>query len=239
MSLLTICQQAAKKVKKKSPSTIIGNEEAQSLLAWANDIGRELVVENEFQQMKRSISYTVVGNTNRILESDWKPEDFYKFVPDSHYYQYGDFGYYLFGPVDDATWRDAEIENSYVFNTIERYPIYFQYKEDDILLYPRGENGMVLYFDYFSTHWINGSNGVRKELFDNDNDRVRLPEVLIEKGIEWKYNQSEGFYDESERLKSEFYLLLKACKKPSYVHRRNAVTSIGNKGDIYSVRSIR
>ena len=231
MSLLTICQQAARKVKKSPPDEIIGNDDAASLLAWANDVGRELVVENDFQQMKRTFSYAITGDTSRIVEGDWKPEDFYKFVPDTHYYEYGDFGYYLLGPVDDSTWRDAQIADSYI-NRVERFPIYFQYKNDDLLIYPKGEIGMTLYFDYYSLYWINGSDGNRKQLFENDNDTVRLSEVLVEKGIEWKYNQSEGFYDEAERLKSEYFSLLKYVKKPSYVRRRNA-TTVGNQGHSY------
>ena len=201
------------------------------MLAYANDSGRIMVLENEFQQMKRKFTYAIPNNATYELGSIL-PDDFWKFVPDSHYYIFQQLGHYLIGPVDDHMWRELRIEDSYS-SGIGEYPIYFQFRDNGINLYPSPQAGTSLIFEYYSKHWIAGADNNRKELFANDNDQSLIPDVLIEKDIEWRYNRDNGYPFEDQ--KAEYIYMLRNAKKPSYMKRRAARTiTYGGPNDSWS-----
>ena len=213
-------QQVALKTNKRPPTSVIGNDEFSDLLALANESGRTIVIKNDFQQLKKKFTYTVPANATYEL-GDILPNDFWKFVQDSHYYTYNDLGHYLIGPIDDHSWRDYSID--YVYNHAEgAYPYYFQYRDNGINVLPAPLAGMVLIFEYYSLNWVIGSGNVKKQLFTSDNDRTILPEILIERDVEWRSLRADGFPYENQQF--EFLALLKDAKRPSYVKRRQART---------------
>lgn len=187
MSLLSVCQNVLNITGWDELSTISGNTDktAKQILAIANQELRSLgkrfdwrhcIVEYEFDTVVDQVEYAL-------------PEDYEKLVKDSVYNK--DEYYRLRSGVSEAQWNQWKHG---LLGSIshQRYRITLDGVAPVFLLSPAPSSAESLVLFYKSSHFAYDNSNTAKAQYENDDDRARIPEDVVEMGVLWRFKRAKG-----------------------------------------------
>lgn len=200
MSLLTICQEAARNIPVDVPTSIIGNNQqtATLLLASAQKTGKALARAPKSGWLATTKEYTfstVAGTADYALPADfghlvdqslWDRSNYWELRGPLTPQQWQTYKSSVLGNTD-ITWKRFRIRNvsGTVKFSIDPTPT---------------DNGEELVFEYVSTGWCKNASEVWQSEFKNDTDVGLVDEYLIQLGVEWRMLNRLGMeYQEEKR----------------------------------------
>jgi len=196
MTLITMCQEAARMVPITVPASIIGNtsETAQLLLAVAQAEGKalkrrynwlSLVTEHEFD--------TVIDQEDYDLPSD------YEYLVNQTLWDKNNFEH-IRGPMSAQQWQEHKSSILSSSNTTwKRYRIRNVSGDVKFSIFPTPDAVGTMVLEYASKNWCESALGVGRSIWEADSDTGIVDEYLIELGIKWRLLNRLGMAYDEER----------------------------------------
>lgn len=187
MSLLTIVQAFCERTQLPSPTTVMGNADAQviQVRALLEEEGDALSRRGDWEGLTFEASHTTLAaedqgaiatlctNGYRSIKNEtmWDRTDKLP-VPQLH----------------STLWQRYKA-------TVSTSPRYrYRIRGGKLLMTPTPTAGNSLYFEYVTRNWILGADGVTyKSAFTLDTDTMLLPEELFKMGLRWRWKKEHGF----------------------------------------------
>lgn len=190
MTLISICQDAAKLAGVRPPDSVVGNSEdtAQRLLVSANAIGVELLKrhrwaalqgEYEFSTVENQPSYDLPSDLDNIMDfTVWDRTNYWR----------------MRGSISPQEWQ--MVKSGIVGSSLQTYRQYRIKGENGvrkIFFDPTPDRtGDEFVFEYLSNAYCESSGGDAQSQWLADTDMPRLPEILFIRGVHWMLLRSAG-----------------------------------------------
>lgn len=186
MSLLTIVQAFCERTQLPSPTTVMGNGDAQviQVRALLEEEGEALARRGDWEGLTFEVAHTTLAaedqgaiatictNGYRSIKNEtmWDRTDKLP-VPQLH----------------STLWQRYKA-------TVSTSPRYrYRIRGGKLLMTPTPTAGHSLYFEYVTKHWILSADGLTyKSAFTIDTDTLLLPEELFKMGLRWRWKKEHG-----------------------------------------------
>ena len=187
MTLLTICQDAAKIIGITSPSTVTASTDTSviQLEAVANQEGRGLVQTYRWEALIKEASHTTIAAESQGTMVSIAA-DFGRFSNNTMWNRTTNRKYY--GPITGAQWqRIKAIVSGNITN-------YFRIRGGLLLMNPTPTVGQSVNFEYVSKNWVDESGGTTADAdkFTGDAQTSVIDEELITLGVVWRFLKLKG-----------------------------------------------
>ena len=187
MTLLTICQDAAKIIGITSPSTVTASTDTSviQLEAVANQEGRGLVQTYRWEALINEASHTTIAAESQGTMVSIAA-DFGRFSNNTMWNRTTNRKYY--GPITGAQWqRIKAIVRGNITN-------YFRIRGGLLLRNPTPTVGQSVNFEYVSKNWVDESGGTTADAdkFTGDAQTSVIDEELITRGVVWRFLKLKG-----------------------------------------------
>jgi len=194
VSLLTICQNAAKRLGVPVPSLVVGSSDTTVLqmLGLAQQEGKELANRHPWQRLVKEKTFIA---TATAVQSGAIPDDVDRMVNGSFWNRTRDN--YITGPISPQDWQ--AIQATVAPNVVEA----FRMRGNDMLITPTPTAGDLYAYEYVSMYWVSSASGpaATQDEFATDTDVSVLSEEVITLGLVWRFMRAKGF-DYSEAFRS-------------------------------------
>lgn len=193
MSLLTICQNAAKRLGVPVPSAVVGSSDTTVLqmLGLTQQEGQELANRHPWQRLTKEKTFTA---TATAAQSGAIPDDFDRIVNGSFWNRTQDN--FITGPMSPQDWQ--AIQATVAPNVVEAFRI----RGNDLLITPTPTAGDTYAYEYVSTYWVGTAAGTAATSteFVSDTDVAYVSEDLVTLGLTWRFLRAKGLdYSEAFR----------------------------------------
>jgi hypothetical protein len=187
MTLLTICQDAAKLIGIPSPAAVTSSSDTSvvQLERLANTEGRGLVQRYRWEVLTKETSFTTSAAESQGAMTTIA-SDFGRFSNNTMWNRTTDRKYY--GPITAAQWqRLLATVSSGVTN-------YFRIRGGLLIMHPTPTASQSVFFEYISKNWVDTSGGTtaNADKFSGDSQTTVLDEELITLGIVWRFLKMKG-----------------------------------------------
>lgn len=186
MSLLTICQDAAKEIGFPAPSSIVGSSDpnAAQLLRLANREGDDLAQVKAWNILTEEGNITLAtGDQDYALASDLR-----YVIPTTTWDRTNKR--IVITPLTSQEWQMLKgwtsINGLSYRARIRNNQLEFEQTIE------AADNGKVIYYEYVSNQWAADSGGTAQRFFTADDDTARLDEELITQGVVWRFKKAKG-----------------------------------------------
>lgn len=193
MSLLTICQGAARKLSIAVPSAITSatsNQDAMLLWELANEEGYALSRRATWPRLRKEHTFTTVAQdaqTNSI------PSDMSYFIDETMFDRTQQRE--VDGPCSPQEWQE------YKTGIAVSDTWFFFQRGDEFLLGPNPTAGLTFAYEYIATTWARSNTGAPQTEFLTDSDtHIFASDQLIKLGIIWRWRKQKGLAFEDEQL---------------------------------------
>lgn len=197
MSLLTICQRAARKLSISVPSAITsatGNKDAMLLLEIAQEEGYELARRANWSALRKEHSFTTVAADSQGSASI--PSDLSLFVPETFFNRTARRP--VFGPVTPQEWQQ------YKTNLCVPSDPQWIRRGASLLMAPTQGAGQSVYYEYISTKWARSAGGAEQTEFLADSDtHIWSNDNILKLGLIWRWRKHKSLSFEDEREEYE------------------------------------
>ena len=183
MSLLTIVQDAAKRLGLNSPASAYASSDAQviELMAFAQQEGKELARRHFWQAITKEKTFT---STAAAAQTGAIASDFDRFVDESFFNRTQKRP--VFGPVSPQDWQFTQ---AVVATTLTES---FRVRGDSILITPTPNGTDTYAYEYVSTQWCQSNGGSGQSAWAADTDTGVLSEEVMTLGIVWRFLSAKG-----------------------------------------------
>ena len=183
MSLLTLCQGAARQLNLPVPATIVGNDDetAVLLLRLASEEGESLMRRYPWQIL---ISERVITTLAQEEQTAAIPADYDRMLPDTMFNR--TTRRWITGPLSPEDWQQQKALVQVYVNPVYRI------RGDALLLTNPPAAGETVAFEYVSKNWCRSSGGTLQNDWALDTDVGRLDEKLMTLGLVWRFRQVKG-----------------------------------------------
>jgi hypothetical protein len=190
MSLLGICQDAARDLHVAIPSAVVASSDPQALLLLrlANDEGRSLAGRHHWQNLQSEHSFLTVAAAAQVNAI---PADFDRIIPDTMFNRTS--RRQVYGPIDATEWQRQQASLITAVNPA------FRIRGNAILIAPLPRPGDTIAYEYISRHWCESNAGSPHAEWLADTDRGRLDEALMTLGVIWRFRRDKGFAFDDEK----------------------------------------
>jgi len=195
MSLLTICQNAARMAQIAVPTAVVGvaDETPELLLACANRAGKALARRHDWIDLVTEYTFNTAAST-----ADYAlPSDYVRLV-NSTLWDRANYEQ-LRGPLSSQEWQ---VHKSSVLastaTTWKRWRIRRVSGSAQFSIDPTPTAVEALVFEYVSSSWCESSGGTGQDVWTMDDDVGRLDEYLIELETTWRVLNRLGLSYEEE-----------------------------------------
>ncbi len=191
MTILSICQDAAKEIGVPSPTAVIGSTDTTNiqLVAAANREGKNLVSGYDWQVLiKEKLHTTVATESQGALTTI--ATDFLRFSNDTMWNRTTDRKYY--GPLNNSQWQRLKASVSSGITN------YFRIRGGNLLFSPTPPANEQVAFEYISKNWVdtNSDGSANATSYVADTNTTILDEDLITLGVIWRFLKQKGLpYD--------------------------------------------
>lgn len=193
MSLLSVIRSVCDRIGLQRPSTIIGasDQTTRTLLAFANEEGRDLANLHTWQKLRKEVTFVTVAAE---VQTSSIPTDWLKFVPETFWNRTNKRP--LYGPKTPQEWQQMKAW------TASPVVDSFMVRAGTICIYPSPTAGETCAYEYAAKNWVE-SGGSYYEEYQLDADTTLVPERLIGLGVIWRFKQSKGLAWEGDYGKWE------------------------------------
>jgi hypothetical protein len=192
MTLLTICQDAAKLIGITAPDAVTSSTDTSTiqLEAVANQEGRAQVQKYRWEVLIKEGSHTTIAAESQGAMTTIAT-DFGRFSNNTMWNRTTNRRY--FGPITDSEWqRILAVVSGGITN-------YFRIRGGNLLMHPTPTAGESVKFEYVSTDWVDTSGGTtaNADKFTADSQTTVLEEELVILGVVWRFLKLKGLpYDQ-------------------------------------------
>ena len=192
MTLLTICQDAAKLIGITAPDAVPSSTDTSTiqLEAVTNQEGRAQVQKYAWQVLIQEGSHTTLAAESQGAMSSIAT-GFGRFSNQTLWNRTTDRRYY--GPITAAQWqRILAVVSGGITN-------YFRIRGGNLLMHPTPTAGESVKFEYVSKNWVDTSGGTtaNADKFTADAQTTVLEEELVVLGVVWRFLKLKGLpYDQ-------------------------------------------
>jgi hypothetical protein len=192
MTLLTICQDAAKLIGITAPDAVTSSTDTSTiqLEAVANQEGRAQVQKYRWEVLIKEGSHTTIAAESQGAMTTIAT-DFGRFSNNTLWNRTTNRRY--FGPITDSEWqRILAVVSGGITN-------YFRIRGGNLLMHPTPTVGQSVKFEYVSTDWVDTSGGTtaNADKFTADSQTTVLEEELVILGVVWRFLKLKGLpYDQ-------------------------------------------
>jgi hypothetical protein len=192
MTLLTICQDAAKLIGITAPDAVTSSTDTSTiqLEAVANQEGRAQVQKYRWEVLIKEGSHTTIAAESQGAMTTIAT-DFGRFRNNTLWNRTTNRRY--FGPITDSEWqRILAVVSGGITN-------YFRIRGGNLLMHPTPTVGQSVKFEYVSTDWVDTSGGTtaNADKFTADSQTTVLEEELVILGVVWRFLKLKGLpYDQ-------------------------------------------
>lgn len=183
MSLLSLIQGAALKIGIAVPDSVFGNSdlEAQELLAFAQEEGRELVKRGDWRLLRKELSFVTF---NQEEQTNFYPADCDHIVQDTMWNRSKRRP--VFGPVTPQEWQAIKaMTTSPVMDTVF-------FRGNNALIQPVPPAGQTIACEYISKSFCQSSASSAQSAWMQDTDTGLLDENVMMLGVILRYKLAKG-----------------------------------------------
>ena len=187
MTLLTICQDAAKIIGITAPDAVTSSTDTSviQLEACANQEGRAQVQRYNWEVLIKEGSHTTLAAESQGTMVSIA-SDFGRFSNNTMWNRTTDRTYY--GPLTGSEWqRILAVVGGGITN-------YFRIRGGLLLMHPTPTAGQSVKFEYLSKNWVDTSGGstANADKFTGDSQTTVLEEELVILGVVWRFLKIKG-----------------------------------------------
>lgn len=185
MSLLSTLQQAMPLCGISAPAQAVSSTDptVQKFVAFAQDIGDEL--RERFLWRNLNIAGTITGDGTTTLFA--LPADWGALSPGQQFFSSLYPTLPIYGPVTNE--QLAQMKSAPSFPTRPVWRIIGGTLE----MWPALGAGEVVTFNYYSTNWIANAAGTQRQAsFLLDSDFSMIDEIVLRRGLIWRWKASKG-----------------------------------------------
>ena len=184
MSLLSLVQSVARRVKVPAPVSVVNSTDPNVLQLWelANEEGKELARAKDWQALVTEGLFTTL---NQQTQPGAIPNDLRSFIPDTFWNR--TTNRQLIGPVTAERWAQLV-----AFPSISAPNMAFRERGDAFLAFPVPPAGQTVAYEYVSNAWAQNAAGVAQTSLMQDTDTAVLDEDLIALGVRWRFRSANG-----------------------------------------------
>ena len=186
MTLLTICQDAAKLIGIPSPNAVTSSTDTSviQLLSCANEEGKSLVQAYPWNVIVKEGSFTTAAAESQGAMTTIA-SDFGRFSNDTMWNRTTDRKYY--GPITNTQWQRLKATvSSGVTN-------YFRIRGNLLIIQPNPTVSQSVFFEYISKNWVIASgSSANADKFSGDSQTSVLAEDLITLRVVWRFLKIKG-----------------------------------------------
>ena len=190
MTLLTICQDAAKEIGVPSPTSVVGSSDTTNvqLLAAANRVGKDLVSGYDWEVLIKEEEHTTLAAESQGAMTTIAT-DFMRISNDTMWNRTTDRKYY--GPLNNSQWQRLKASVSSGITN------YFRIRGGVLLVNPAPPSGEKIFFEYIGKNWvITSGSSANAVAYAADTNTTVLDEDLITLGVIWRFLKQKGLpYD--------------------------------------------
>jgi hypothetical protein len=190
MTLLTICQDAAKEIGVPSPTSVVGTSDTTNvqLLAAANRVGKDLVTGYDWEVLIKEEEHTTLAAESQGAMTTIAT-DFMRISNDTMWNRTTDRKYY--GPLNNSQWQRLKASVSSGITN------YFRIRGGVLLVNPAPPSGEKIFFEYIGKNWvITSGSSANAVAYAADANTTVLDEDLITLGVIWRFLKQKGLpYD--------------------------------------------
>lgn len=197
MSLLTVIQDAARRLSLTVPTAVISSTDplAQQLRGLADQEGRELRRGGPTSHAwKILLSEKTITTTATETQTGAIPSDFFAFINETMFNRSKKRR--VIGPLTAHEWQaEKAILASVLFDS-------FRIRGSDFIVTPTPPAGETWAYEYVSKFWVklNAGSSADATAFANDADTIVFDDELITLGILWRFKAAKGLdYAEEHR----------------------------------------
>jgi len=187
MTLLTICQDAAKIIGITAPNAVTASTDTSviQLEAAVNQEGRAQVRKYKWEVLIKEGSHTTLAAESQGAMTSIA-SDFGRFSNNTLWNRTTDRKYY--GPITGSEWQEIK---AVVSGGITNY---FRIRTGNLLMNPTPTAGQSVNFEYVSKNWVDTSGGstANADKFSGDSQTTVLEEELIVLGVVWRFLKLKG-----------------------------------------------
>jgi hypothetical protein len=192
MTLLTICQDAAKLIGIPSPNAVTSSTDTSviQLLSCTNEEGKSLVQAYPWNVIVKEGSFTTAAAESQGAMTTIAT-DFGRFSNNTMWNRTTNRKYY--GPITDSEWQRLKATVS------EGVTNYFRIRGNLLIVHPTPTASQSVFFEYVSKNWVDTSGGstANAAKFTGDSQTTVLVEDLIILGVVWRFLKIKGLpYDQ-------------------------------------------
>jgi hypothetical protein len=190
MTLLTICQDAAKEIGVPSPTSVVGTSDTTNvqLLAAANRVGKDLVTGYDWEVLIKEEEHTTLAAESQGAMTTIAT-DFMRISNDTMWNRTTNRKYY--GPLNNSQWQQLKASaTSGITN-------HFRIRGGVLLVNPAPPSGEKIFFEYIGKNWvITSGSSANAVAYAADANTTVLDEDLITLGVIWRFLKQKGLpYD--------------------------------------------
>jgi hypothetical protein len=197
MTLLSIVQNVAVSLSLGEPSSIVTSTDPaiRKLLRFANQAGKQLAKYHDWQDLVVEQTFSTLAQ--RVQTNALPPVDYDRLLYRPVIWDRTE-NRKLIGPTDQKTW--ARLQTGVGLGGT----YYWRLLGSQLNVIPNPSAGHTLGFEYVSKRWVLSSVGDPQETFTDDTDTCRVPvfEDLLELELVWRFQQSTGFAQYAENMKT-------------------------------------
>lgn len=185
MSLLSICQDAARELPIAVPSTVASatdDNDAQLLMRLARKEGYELSRRANWTALRKEHSFTTVAQESQTGSI---PSDLSHFVEETMFNR--SLRRPVLGPITPQEWQEHKSSLSVAVDP------HFIVRGSTMLFTPVPGAGESIYYEYISNRWAISGDGTPKATFTDDNDtHIWKSDEILVLGVIWRWRKHKG-----------------------------------------------
>jgi hypothetical protein len=186
MTILSMIQNACKRVNLTSPNTAIGNtdESIVRLVALANEEGQELAQEYSWQRLITESTFQTVATESQGAITTLAGASFGWIKNETLFNRTQKRRWY---PMDDIQWQAMKADG------ITGPDYYFRIRGNNLIVQPTPAASETVAFEWVSRNWCQSSGGTGQSAWTLDTDTGILDEAIMTEGVIWRWKQVNGF----------------------------------------------
>ena len=197
MSLLTMTQQAARRIGVNPPSVVVASSDPQilQLLALANEEGQDLSARYPWTALQNESTFTTVAAETQGTITTLAGASFRYILNDIMWNR--SLLRPVFGPLVPQDWQALKARN------VTGPYAQFRIRGTSVLFIPQPAAGNTIAFEWISKNWVNVNAGGTSATWTADADTGALDEEIMTMGIIWRFKAAKGLAYEEDFNKYE------------------------------------
>lgn len=197
MTVLSVCQEAARRIGIPVPTSIVGatSDDAITLFGLLEEVASDIVRRHDWQKLRREHTWTTTATEE---QTGAFPSDFGRMIDNTAWNR--DDERELIGPLTADEWQRLKATvSTAVFDQ-------FTIRNGALYVDPVPPAGQTWAYEYITNQWWEDNGGTGQTTVQGDTDEFRLDDELLTRGLVWSYRQVKSLDYAEDFAKYEKHL---------------------------------